>query len=110
MRIVALATFVALLAGSGQAAVVGSLDFKGDTITAPVSFVDKFNSTLEVNNGLQFELAPGQSGTVKLELLAGTHNIHLAAAAIDTAFGISPILPLTLFSGDLSQGLHKFAI
>jgi hypothetical protein len=110
MRTFVFAACLALLASPGHAAVVGTLDFAGDTITAPVTFVDKFNSTLEVNDGLKFRIAPGQSGPVRLDLLSGTQNIQLVAAAIDTVSQISPTLPLSLVSGDLSQGLHKFAI
>src|SRR5580765_3786111 len=110
MRSLALAACLALLAGPGHAAIVGSLDFVGDTIAAPVAFVDTFNSGLTVEDGLKFKIAPGQSGVVRLDILAGTNNIVLAAAAIETAFKVSATLPLSVFSDDLKQGVHKFAI
>ena len=110
LRVLGAAALLVALAGEGRAAVVGTLDFVGDSITAPVAFVDTFNSTLTVADGLKFKIAPGQHGPVQLDVLLGTSNISLAAAAIETVFKVSPTLPFTITSPDLAQGVHKFAL
>lgn len=89
---------------------VGTLSQPGDTITTPLAFnKEVFNSVLDTQ-GLTFTIAPGQSGPVKLEVLTGTQNVKVAAAAIENAFGISQTLPLAIISDVLSAGVHSFAV
>lgn len=95
-----------------QAAVVGTFNAVGESITQPLAFnTAVFNSFTDVPGGLSFAISPGLSGPVKLELLQSTSNVKVAAAAIGGAFGISQSLPLSITSTEaFSQGVHSFAI
>jgi hypothetical protein len=105
------ACLLLLLAGPGHAAVVGTLNAQGDQLTIPLAF-DKpvFNSTIDLSGGLSFAIAPGASGPVKLDILEGTKNIQVVAAAIGSAFGIAQGSSLSIVSESLSAGVHPFAI
>src|SRR5215475_1869232 len=93
------------------AAVVGTFTAVGEQLTVPLAF-DKpvFNSAIEVDGGLSFAIAPGLSGPVKLDILEGTKNIAVVAAAIGTAFGIAQGPSLSITSESLGAGVHPFAI
>jgi hypothetical protein len=103
---------VLLLATQASAAIVGAFTAQGDVITAPLAFnTTVFNSFQDVPGGLQFTIAPGLQGPVKLELLQSTANVKVAAAAIGSAFGISQSLPLAITSPEIfAAGIHSFAV
>ena len=98
----------------GHSAIVGTLSTEAPTITVPLAFnakADVFNSFTDVPGGLTFAIAPGSTAPVRLEVLEGSGNIKVVAAAIDSAFGISQTLPLALTTlAALSPGVHGFAI
>ena len=99
-----------LLIGSasfGRAAVnVGTLDFPGDTISGPILFHDSLNTLLD--GGLTFTIAPGTSGSVKLDFAATTPNVTLIAATLTSLTGGPQAGPISLLTGTLGPGTYDF--